>query len=398
MPRRLSSWLEGFRRYTEGSGAPAIFHKWAGIFCISAALERKVWVNVSRGTTYPNLYIFLVAPPGVGKGVALTPVSEMLSALDDHFLASSSVTRASLVDELKDAERHIIDHSQSPPTISFNSLSCVINEMGVFLPSYDADFMAFLTDLWDNKGYSERRRTKDLKIKMESVSLQLLAGGTPSYLTSLLPVGAWEQGFMSRVIPVFSAESILVDIFQERTFNETSRVKLQDDLIHIGKLYGKMKFTAEARDAISAWHMSGGTPKPDHPKLAGYLMRRTHQLIKLCMIASVSLSDDLVITLDHFAEALDWLIEVEAFIPDIFRAMSSGGDGEVMKETWHFAYSLFLKSPKPIAEARLINFIAERLPSHSVMRVLDLMVRTNLLREELLQGVGKAYTPAVPKK
>lgn len=392
------NWLDRYMKYTEGTSSPAIFHKWAGIFCVSAVLERKVWIASQMGRTFPNLYVFLVAPPGVGKGVALTPAQELLGELDYPHLASSNVTRASMVDELKESERHIIDHSQTPPAISFNSMAAIVNEMGVFLPAYDADFMAFLTDVWDNKSYSERRRTKDLKIKMDSVCLQILAGGTPNYLTNFLPMGAWEQGFMTRVIPVYSGENILVDFFQERPFQGGLKANLVKELKEIGSYYGPMKIEADAREALIAWHMAKGPPTPDHPKLLGYNTRRTAQLMKLCMISSAMEGPSRIISLDNYAEALDWLIEVEQFIPDIFRVMASGGDQEVVRETWHFAFTLYAKDKKPISEQRIISFLMERTASHNVIRLLDLMERTGVFRSEILQGVGKAFIPAAPKK
>ena len=69
--RKLGSWIEAFLEYTEILPSPPLLRKWAAISYVAAAMERKMWVRTMGADLYPNLYTFLVGPPGVGKGVAL---------------------------------------------------------------------------------------------------------------------------------------------------------------------------------------------------------------------------------------------------------------------------------------------------------------------------------------
>jgi len=395
--RKFASWIDGFLNYTKDIGSPMLFRKWTGIFTIAAALERKVWVRTNKGQLFPNMYVCIIGPAGVGKTVASSISMDLLSQLDDHHIGSTSVTRASLIDDLRDATRSIVRLSENPPTVSFNSLSVISNELGVLIPSYENDFMNILTDLWDCREYSERRRTKDLKFKIQFPQLNLIAATTPSYLNNLIPEGAWDQGFLSRMLLVYSGASEPSDLFTENEKNGKVEKELVADLRHIGGLYGRMQFAEDAAAAITEWHKRNGPPAPDHPKLINYNTRRTAHLLKLCMVACVSTSDELIITLEHYAEALDWLLEMEKFIPDIFKSMSAGGDSNVMRETWYHVYHLWLKERKPIAEHRIINFIQERTPAHNVGRILEVMVRGQIFAESLEQGIGKAYTPKALK-
>lgn len=66
--------------------------------------------------------------------------------------------------------------------VNFNSLTIVSNELGVLLPEYDPAMMSKLTDIYDGKGYSERRRTKDLNFKIDAPQINLIAATTPSFL------------------------------------------------------------------------------------------------------------------------------------------------------------------------------------------------------------------------
>src|SRR5690606_1752494 len=179
MARRLSNFLDAFMKYTEGKGSPEIYRKWTAIFLLSAVLERKVWVKTSKGQLFPNQYILLVGRAGVGKSLctstASTLLDEVKTAENPLFIAPTSVTKASLIDALDNAQRRIIRPQETPSVVSFNSLIIIPNEFGVFLPTWEGEFMAALTDLWDCGRYAETRRTKNLSIEIPRTQLNMLS-------------------------------------------------------------------------------------------------------------------------------------------------------------------------------------------------------------------------------
>ena len=358
MTRKLTNWVDGFVSYTEGKGSPLLWRKWAAIFTIAAAIERKVWLKTAKGKLYPNMYIVLVGKAGTGKSLATNTVYECLSELSENgniHVAPTSVTKASLIDALDAAERKIIRPTATPPIFSFNSLSIVVNELGVFLPAYDGEFMNTLTDLWDCKNYSETRRTNKININIPAAQLNMFSATTPAYLNGFLPEGAWEHGFMSRVLMIYSGAADFTDMFAEFEFDSTLWDNLVLDLKSINQMVGELTPTNEVKEALNAWARSGGQPQPTHPKLTDYLSRRPAHLLKLCQIACVASGDGYEITLDHYAEALDWLTEAEHAIPDIFKAMTTGGDGKVIQEAYHFVYEIYVKDKEkePVLEHRL---------------------------------------------
>lgn len=98
----METWLD----YTSELPSPLLWRRWVGIFILAASMERRIWIRTVMGELYPNLYIMLVGPPGVGKTVMSSRVDEFLRELTDgesatFHLASSSVTAASLVDDLR---------------------------------------------------------------------------------------------------------------------------------------------------------------------------------------------------------------------------------------------------------------------------------------------------------
>jgi hypothetical protein len=385
-------WVEAFLAHTEHTSSPKLFRLWGAIAAVAGALERKIWIRSLGSRLYPNMYIVLCGPPGVGKTEVTWRIRELWSSLDDHKIASTSVTKASLIDELAAATRRWIDHRAENPVTNFNSLLMCVNELGVLLPAYENEFMNTLTDLWDCKSYSESRRTLKTEIKIDNPQLNLVAACTPSYLMNVLPEGAWDQGFLSRTMLVYSGERQLRSLFEEREFNQEEYDNLQKGLEQIANLYGEMGFTQEAAEAMDNFHMSGGLPKPDHPKLMSYNIRRTVHLLKLCIVASVSRSNELVITLEDYDRAFHWLTELEAYMPDIFKAMTQGGAGKIMEDAWYFLFQTHAKEGKPILKHRLINYLQERVPVHNIQTTIDMMEQGRMIEKRLLPG-GEGYVP-----
>jgi hypothetical protein len=382
-PRKLGDWIESFEEYSKGLSSPALFKRWGAIVCLAMAMERKVFLRTNLGALYPNLYVMAIAPPGVGKTLITSKVGDLIRSLPEHHVAPSSVTRASLIDALVASERRVVIPQGTPPVLSFNALAVVQNEMGVFLPAYDTEFMATLTDLYDGKKYSEKKRSKDINNSLDHPCLSLFGATTVAYLYDTMPEQAWDHGFLSRTILIHSGEMIIRSLFDFVEMPEQVEKDLIHDLKIIGNLTGRFKFTQDAATAIDRWHQSGGTPKPDHPKLTNYNSRRTTHILKLCMVAAVSEGNELIITLEHFHRALEWLLEAESFMPDIFKSMSVGGDAKAIEDTYYWAYKIYMKEGKNISEDRIVEYLANKVPAHSVERIMQLMVKARLFEKVL---------------
>jgi hypothetical protein len=389
---RGRSWIELFVEQTAETASPDIFRKWAGIAAIAGAMERKIWV-VSRGTPlFPNLYIMLIGPPGVGKSIILARINQLWSFLQEHHKGSSSLTRASFIDELDGAKRKQL--FGPGPYEDYNSLTAAISEMGVLLPAYEHAFMSTLTDIYDGTPYSEKRRTKELSITIAKPFFNLVCGSTPSYLGKFMPEGAWDQGFISRNIMVYCGLSEPRNPFEAPAKIElTGLIK---DLRLIGDQRGELVFSKEASTALVAWVLSGGPPAPDHPRLASYLPRRTAHLLKLCMVCSIAWGASQTIEIQHYQEALGWLLEAEALMPDIFRAMLKGGDSQALQDCWHFIWKMNGRTKQPVMESVVALFLSERVPAHNVEKLMQLMVRTGHVEHILTPSGHRAFKP-LPK-
>lgn len=358
---------------------------------VAGAMERKVYMDIGRGPFYPTMYVIFCGPPGVGKTEVTSRVEELWAGLQTHHIAPKSVSKASLVDELKDAERTVI--SAQGESATYNSLQIVSNELGVLIPAYDNEFMNALTDLYDGKPYAERKRGRDLQFDIPRPQINLLAATTPSYLNNVLPEGAWDQGFLSRTFIVYSGDNTLTPLWDDSKKTSIAWKALQNDLGKIASIQGEFRPDVSAKTAIQHWHMSQRDHEPSHPKLRFYNSRRTLHMLKLCMICAAARTQTNVIELEDFQRATDLMIELEKYLPDVFKSMSSGGDSKAIQELWHFTFQLYIRERKPIAPPRIIAFLQERVPAHSIDKIIDVMVRSGIFQVEPVPKLGDCYVP-----
>lgn len=391
MPRKLNNWVEAFEDLTAFTGSPLRFRRWAGIACIAGALERRVWVHTKGSDLYPNIYTFLVGPPGVGKSAVLKTVRHLWLSLADQHVASSSVSKASLIDDMADAGRTLVFAGKNPPTLEFNSLKVMATELGVFLAEYASDFINLLTEFYDCEPFKERKRSMKNMIEIPKPQLNFLAGTTPSYLTQLLPEGAWDQGFLSRTILIYSGDIKPQSLFAHASADPELLGRLRADIEIIGEAFGEMKFTPEAAEFIDKWNLTGQEPRPSHPKLQHYLTRRVAHALKLCQVASYNESNKGVIELHHVQQALDWLIDAESAIPEIFKAMATGGDGKVMDEAWHMLFQYKARFNKGAPHSVLVAFLSQKTPAHNVERLIEVMEKGGMIRAVGEKNVGTVY-------
>ena len=243
-------------------------------------------------------------------------------------------------------------------------MTVISREFGVLLPKWDSALLNNLTDIYDGLTVEQKRGQgpQDQDRQPPDQPPRGLHPQLPQRDHALRRVG---PGLHLQVPPRSTRATAPRGPLRRRGSGLRHDV-LHDDLLHdlktIAATYGRLAFAAEAAAAIQAWVASDCKPAPDHMRLQSYNARRLSHLLKLCMVAALSRHSNMVISLDDYAEAFNWLLEAEAHMPDIFKAMVQGGDSVAMEEAWNYVWTVFSKEKRPVAEHRVVHFLRERVP------------------------------------
>lgn len=381
----IAQWLD----YVEPIASPEIFKLWTGLALVGGALERRVWVPVGARAAYANLYTLLVAPPGVGKQI-LDELHEIWSAVLEpqskakaFHVAPMRMSQASLVDAI--AEAKSVKLLNGSPAMEYASLLMVAEELQVLIPKWDAEFLSKLTALYQNREdwLEKLRYGKAQLVHIVRPQLNIIGGTQPGMMAETFPDGAWSTGLMSRFVMVYSSDEFDGDLFALGNRTPATRAKLLDSLAALSMAHGTMEIAGDAQALVNEFARGADGSRPSHSKLEHYSRRRGQHLIKLGLIAAISRGarPPEQISKSDLELARQWLLDAEAVMPDIFRAMVGKSDAQVMEELYFYAMSSWKLSgaKTPVTGQQLKMFLAQRVPSEKVPRILELAEGTGLL-------------------
>ena len=204
--RILENWLDGYAEYTDQTESSPLFHTWCGISTIASALQKKVRLEHGRLKIYPNLYIILVAEPGVARKTQAIDYSiDIMSSVDCIVRAADATTRESLIQAIEGAT-----HDQIMPdgtVLKHNSLTIVSRELEDFIGNKKENhrMVTTLTALFDCGSKPWIYQTKNSGTnKLSAVFVNLIAATTPESLASCLPAAAIGGGLTSRVLFIYT--------------------------------------------------------------------------------------------------------------------------------------------------------------------------------------------------
>jgi len=359
-------------------------------------MERKVKIpRFNERDLYPNLYVMLIGKPGSGKTTAMTEVYNLLSAVGVK-LAPKSTTSAALYDAVL-ASVKIINNGTAFPLI-YSSLSCIVDELAVWMPQYDNGLHGILCSLWDNPiKHDEGRRTTDSK-PLENPQLNMLVGVQPAYLGSILPVSAHEMGLVTRCLLVYCHERPVYELtFGESNIeaHDTSYSSLLAGLKRIHTLMGAMQFSEAAKDILRDFHAN--ERGIEDLKFEHYNTRRIVSIAKLGMIASASMGNSKIVDAVHLDWAIRSLKQIEVYMPEVYKEMGKPETSKIMAEVFSWVFQKFMETRQPIQEQRILHVLESKVPIRDIQPTLKAMLDLRMLKKT--EGPKSAmYEPVAENK
>lgn len=363
LDRKCEDWIESFAEYTQLRPSPDVFNRWAALSAISSVLQRRCFVNVLSSKLYGNLYVVLVGRPGVGKTVAVNGVKEFIhhTKISPYVsVAADSTSRESFFQQMEEAYENRktkikVDLDLSPDVFNHASISILSGEFGSLMSSKNIEFMRALTDLYDSDRPEYKYKLKQAESTyIKNPWITMLAGTTPGDLGEILPHGATDQGFTSRLLLIWSDDVYESDdLFQILPRSSTLKNDLLHDLEQMLLLHGEFIFTEEAAQVVNEFYKNRRVHGPSDPILENYNTRRVTHFIKLCIVMSAAKRSTQLIHAEDCLRAKEWLLEAELNMPKCFSSIGQNQAANVLPKVMQYIVNEYKQTRRPIRERKI---------------------------------------------
>lgn len=330
MSRRCGDWLDSFIDYAGFGEAPKHFYFWIGCSTIAGALRRRVWIDQSYFQWYPNLYVVLVAPPGiVSKSTTADIGMSLLRRVPNIKFGPAVITWQALVQSFAGAAE-AFEWNSSWHTMSAMTISS--SEFGNLLNPHDKDMVDMLVNLWDGKSFQKKTKMSG-DDEVINPWINIIACTTPEWIAGSFPEYMIGGGFTSRCVFVYAEDKERYVAYPD----EVVPANLSDrglDLVHdlewiSTKLAGPYTLTPQAREWGREWyrrHYEHDAKQLDPSRYGGYVARKQTHMHKVAMILAASKRDEMVITLEDLITAHTMVTGLEEQMPKVFDKIGMKGE------------------------------------------------------------------------
>jgi len=379
--RKLNNWLASYLDYTEETESATIFHKWVGVSIIASSLQKNVHLDLGRIKIYPNLYIVLVAEPGIArKSQAITFGKNIMTDLGFK-MSSDAITREALVAELAGSVKATATECSAvlPEQKLVSALSIVSKEFESFLgqKTENRRMLVFLTDLYDAPDepwiYNTRGRGEEI---IPPCCLNILGGTTPDSLSSQLPTEAIGGGLTSRIIFVYASKGSRKVPFPEKT-NEIVALEsaLVSDLSVINRLQGVYKYQGEVKENWREWYNNYNERDAnricgDHT-FNGWYSRKPVLIQKVAQCIAAGKRSEIAIDWDDFVDAIELIEEVEQKMENAFTSVGRSDIAEDISKVMGI-----IEDFGEIPEKRLMQLVWRDIDARKLENVIDTVIKS----------------------
>lgn len=293
--------IDTYIKYREQTEPPYIYHRWAAISAIAAALGRNMYFPFGDQRIFPNLYVMLIGEPAARKSTAIKQMKGILADSGYNSFAADKTRQEKFLMDLAGVQE---DGATTKKGNTFNDTTTLENlwgntedsggpkevyiasdEFSDFTPPGSGEFYTLLGNLWD---YDEEKKSFTHRLK-NSVSLEIyqptiniLGGITPELFSKTFPPEIIGTGFLSRMIMIHGERSSRKYHIPKKGDN-LIKEKLSEHLQNLRSInVGEISYTSEADDLLS--NLYSGWEELDDVRFRSYSSRRYTQLIKLCLI------------------------------------------------------------------------------------------------------------------
>lgn len=319
--------LQAYEEYVAQTESPTEYNTWCGISAICSSLKKNVFIpeKYTNGfyKIYPNQYIILVGPPGVGKGTAINPAIELVKKASTANYISDRVTAEKIVEQLSKG----YSHSYKTPagqftTLTDNSATIVSTELPVFLQASEW-MLPLMCEMWDRNEFSYATKNKGSLIA-SNICVSLVGGCVPDYIRKLNrdANSAVTGGFTSRCIFVYASEKSRTIAWPNINGNFSKlEAEMIADLQEMSIQSGEFSFTKSAMKMWEHQYINMKLDPFESEVLTGFKSRMKSHIFKTAMALSMSEGSTMEINDRHLFNAIKAVEGIRDKVDMTFRSL-----------------------------------------------------------------------------
>ncbi len=356
--------MQEYLEYVGRSEAPTIYHRWTCVSILGAITGRNVSLPFGHGVIYPNQYIMLMGSPGTRKGTAMNIGKRLLKEAGYTRFAPDKMSKERFLMEMKpytedelDGDLELLNFDQASEIYAFaEEFTDLVGHGGM-------EFMTMLTKLWDNHDKYEHPKIHGKSVVVDKPTVNIFGGNTAQGLLLAIPPEALGNGFMSRMIFVYS-EPTNVKITFPVPPSATLKESLVEQLKEMRLLTGNFSLTQEATEIFDRIYRE--FQDINDPRFRHYSTRRFTHVLKIAMLFALSRLS-LTITTEDALQANTLLHYTELRMP---KALGEFGKSKY-SDVSHAVLEHLSKLTKPASLNDLWKLVAKDL--NKITELADVM-------------------------
>lgn len=291
--------FDTYFQYVKDTEAPLIFHRWSLLAALGAWMGRQYYMPFGDFRIFPNMYVKLIGNPGTRKSSAIKLARKIVSEAGYSSFAGDRTSKEKflldLAGEGEEGKSRTVDSLVmenifgTGVTGSAREVFVVADEFNDFIGTGNLDFISMLGSLWDwddeNRPFEQRfKNSKSIQIFQPTISI--LGGNTHVGLANAFPAQAIGQGFLSRLLMIYSEPSGVKITFPKRPPAEI-REALTESFSRIrGSVVGEATLEKDAENALDILYRK--FDGLDDMRFQHYSTRRFTHLLKVCLLCSAA--------------------------------------------------------------------------------------------------------------
>lgn len=400
----IVEWSEAMNNISE---APAQYNIWAAISVIGSVLKNNVYFKRGTFTIYPNNYIVLVGPPGVGKGSSINPVYDLANSGSHKLvnLISDRITAPKIIERIASGQPGTPVMNGGVLSVPKDSTACLVSyELPTLIGGSDW-MLPFLCEAWDRNSYDYDTKNSGTNV-IKGMCTSLIGACVPEYIRRLNKGfgskdsnGAINGGFTARTIFVYAQETSK-KIIWPKPLDSTSTGKqlisnLKTDLDNIASLKGPFDFTYDGAKGLEIFYNSLRPLENDSDVVIHFKSRLLTHVIKVAMIFCAAERDDLKIDKIDVHNAVTCLKHVLYNLDKAFRGV---GDSDIAESTARVQN--FIEKRKFVTKNEILTNLHRNVSPESLDRILNVLCQIGFCRLKTIANGSsiKSFYEYIPPK